>query len=179
MCRSAGQPGSDAFQVPPSRHFRASVTFAWASSTARAAGSDSGAPRSVGSPRYASMSRKTVGPALGEEADAGHFGQHSSFSKYTMMWCREHNSKFHAVNIRFHEGVPGRIVQYAITTYCVFYEPPVSTANFPWDFLGHRCIDENVCCAFAVGLTPASCAALCASVTPSLPLVLSAKALAS
>ena len=57
MDRSAGQSGSDAFQVPvvPLRHFRASVSFAWASSTARAAGSDSGAPRSVGSPRYASI----------------------------------------------------------------------------------------------------------------------------
>ena len=64
MCRSAGQPGSDAFQVPvPSRHLRASVSFAWASSTARAAGSDSGAPRSVGRPRYASMSRKRKMPS--------------------------------------------------------------------------------------------------------------------
>ena len=72
---------------------------------------------------------------------------------------KEHNSKFHAVNIRFHEGVPGRIVQSAITTYCVFYEPPVSTANFPWDFLGHRRIDEKSAVRLrSVGLTPASCA---------------------
>ena len=148
MGRSAGQPGSDAFQVPvPSRHFRASVSFAWAPSTARAAGSDSGAPRSVGRPRYASRSRKIVGPALGDARSrgAGHFRTALvfAFEVHYDVVHKEHNSKFHAVNIRFHEGVPGRIVQSAITTYCVFYEPPVSTANFPWDFLGHRRIDEK------------------------------------